>query len=328
MHLRELTEAFGVSGYENEVRDLIKKEIEELVDEITIDALGNLIALKKGTGPAHRKVMLAAHMDEVGLQVTKIEKEGLIRAKVLGFLWADMAYMNRIVFRSGLVGVLGGKLAEGKNDIGKLYIDIGTKTRDEAGKHVQVGDIATFIGPYQELPGDIVISKALDDRIGCYILIETIKKIRANQDDLYFAFTVQEEVGCRGGMVAAARIAPDLGLAVDITPAHDYPNDLEGSNEMGGGVAIKVSDMSVICNEAIVQDLTACCKRYGIQYQMDVIDRGGTDSGVINRSGTGVAVAGVSVATRYPHGPSSMLSMKDVEAAISLLDHYLNQQDS
>jgi putative aminopeptidase FrvX len=325
MHLKELTEAFGVSGYENEVRTMIENEMQNLADTIMVDALGNLIALRKGQGQNPRKIMLAAHMDEVGLQVTKIEKDGLIRAKVLGFIWVDMAYMNRIVFRGGLVGVLGGKPVEGKNDISKLYIDIGTKTKEEAEKYVRVGDVATFIGPYKELSGDIVISKALDDRIGCYILIETARRIRSCQDDIYFAFTVQEEVGCRGGMVAAARIAPDLGIAVDITPAHDYPSDLEGSNELGGGVAIKVSDTSVICNEAVVQELADCCRKNEIKYQMDVIDRGGTDSGVINRSGTGVAVAGISIATRYPHGPSSMLAMKDVEAAISLLDHYLNK---
>jgi len=322
--LKKLVEAFGVSGYEADVRAIIREAVEALSDEITVDALGNLIALKKGCGEQPRKILLAAHMDEVGLQVTKIDQNGLVRVKNLGHVWVDMAYLSRVVFRNGVTGIVGGKLEAGKNEAGCLYIDIGTKSREETLQHVQIGDVATFLGPYMEGPGSIVTAKALDDRIGCFILIEAMKRIQGHSDDLYFTFTVQEEVGCRGGIVTAARIQPDLGFAIDITPAHDYPCDLTGSNEMGGGVAIKVSDPSVICDEQIVQSLVDCCRQHGIKYQMDVLDKGGTDSGAINRSGQGVAVAGISVATRYAHGPSAMLSMDDVQAAIDLLVHYFS----
>lgn len=138
-------------------------------------------------------------------------------------------------------------------------------------------------------------------------------------------FTVQEEVGCRGSKVTAARIKPDLGIAIDVTPAHDYPCDLEGSNTVGGGTAVKVSDTSVICDEYLVEEMVKCCKENNIKYQLDVIAVGGTDASSINQSNFGVKAAGISVVTRYPHGPNSLVNMKDVESSIELLSKYVNR---
>jgi endoglucanase len=327
MSLKRLTQAFGVSGYEKEVRDIIKEEIKDYVDEISIDALGNLIALKKGIGTNKKKIMLAAHMDEIGLQVTKIEENGMIKVKSLGFLWIPTTYMSRIKFRNGTVGIVAStiKAEDIKNDFTKLYVDIGLKSKAEVLKYVNIGDVASYIGEYAELKDDIITAKALDNRIGCYMQIEAIKKIDKPYNDTYFVFTVQEELGCRGSKVAAERIKPDLGVAVDITPAHDYPCDLEGSNAVGGGIAIKVSDTSVICNEYLVSEMVKCAEENNIKYQLDVLYVGGTDASSMNTANYGTRVAGISVVTRYPHGPNSMASMKDVEASIELLTKFVDR---
>jgi len=325
MLLKELSQTFGVSGYEKEVRELIKKEVKDFADEITTDAIGNLIVYKKGVATEKKKIMMAAHMDEIGVQVTKIENDGRIRVKMMGFLWLSTTYMSRVKFRNGLVGIVAGKLDSLENDFYKLYVDIGANSKEEASKYVKVGDVASYIGEYVELQGNNVAAKALDDRIGCYTMIEAMKRITAPQNDLYFVFTVQEELGCRGAKVAAARIKPDIGIAVDVTPAHDYPCDLEGSNTLNEGTGIKVSDPSVVCDEYLVEEMVKCCEENNIKYQYDVIDRGGCDSSSINQSNFGVKTAGISITMRYPHGPNSMANMSDVEASIQLLTKFVDR---
>lgn len=328
MLLKELTQAFGVSGYEKEVRELIKESVKRYADEVTTDAIGNLIVFKKGKASNKKKIMLAAHMDEIGLQVTKIEENGQIKVKMLGFLWLSTTYMSRVRFKNGLMGIVAGKVEDLKNDFTKLYIDIGAKSKEEALKYVKLGDVASYIGEYIELKNENIAAKALDDRVGCYIMIETLKRTAEPHNDVYFVFTVQEELGCRGAKVSAERIKPDLGIAVDITPAHDYPCDLEGSNALGAGAGIKISDPSVICDEYLVEEMVKCCEENNIKYQYDVIDKGGTDAGPINQSNFGVRASGITIATRYPHGPNSMINMADVEASIELLSKYIDRSFS
>lgn len=325
MLLKELSQAFGVSGYEKEVREMIKAEVKDYADEIITDAMGNLIVYKKGEAPNKKKIMLAAHMDEIGLQVIKIENNGQIKVKTLGFLWLSTTYMSRVKFRNGVVGIAAGRIEEHKNDFNKLYIDIGVKSKEEASKYVKIGDVASYIGEYIELANDNIAAKALDNRVGCYIMIEALKMTTKPQNDIYFVFTVQEELGCRGAKVCAERIKPDLGIAIDVTPAHDYPCDLEGSNTLGAGTGIKISDPSVVCDEYLVDEMVKCCEENSIKYQYDVIDKGGTDASSINLSNYGVRTAGITFATRYPHGPNSMVNMKDVEASIQLLSKYVNR---
>lgn len=327
MLLKELSQTFGVSGYEKEVRELIKGYVKDYADEILVDALGNLIVYKKGSGSNKKKIMLAAHMDEIGMQVTKIEENGMIKVKSLGFLWIPITYMNRVKFRNGTIGIVSStiRLEDVKNDFTKLYIDIGAKSKEEALKYVNIGDIASYIGEYAELKNDNITAKALDDRIGCYVLIEALRKSKTPYNDCYFVFTVQEELGCRGAIVTAERIKPDIGIAVDITPAHDYPCDLEGSNTVGSGTAIKISDPSVICDEYLISEMIECCKEHDIKYQLDVIDKGGTDASSINKAYYGIRTAGVSTVLRYPHGPNAIANMKDIEASIALLSNYVNR---
>jgi Cellulase M and related proteins len=326
MFLKTLTQAFGVSGYEKEVREILSQEVQKYADDITVDALGNLIVYRKGTGPDKKKIMLSAHMDEIGLQVTKIEENGQIKVKGLGHHWINTLYMNRVHFRNGISGIVSStvKIEDVKNDFTKLYVDIGAKSREDAQKYINVGDVACYIGDYIELKNDCFAAKALDDRIGCYIMMEALKKIENPLNDIWFVFSVQEEVGCRGAKVAAERIAPDIGIAIDITPAHDYPCDLEGSNSLGAGVAIKFSDTSVICDEYLVEKMIKCCEENNIKYQRDVIYVGGTDISSINLSNTGVKVAAMTIVARFPHGPNAMMNMNDVDAAIELLSKYIN----
>jgi putative aminopeptidase FrvX len=327
MLLNNLTQAFGVSGYEKEVRALIKEEVKDYADEITTDALGNLIAFKKGMGENKKKIMTAAHMDEIGFQVIKIEDKGIIKVRALGGIPVAATVLNRVKFKNGTRGVVSStvKIDDVKNDIKKLYIDIGAQSKEEALKYVQVGDVASYDGEFLELKEDNIVAKALDDRIGCFIAIEALKKLNNPYNDVYFVFTVQEEVGLRGATVAAERIKPDLGIALDVTVAHDFPNSGEGSNTLGGGTAIKISDGSVLCDEYLVEEMIKCAEENSIKYQRDVIDMGGTDAGAINRSYYGVRSAGISVATRYVHGPNCIVNMKDTEASIELLSKYVDR---
>lgn len=328
MLLKEITQAFGVSGYEREVREKIYDAVKDYADDIIVDALGNLIVLKKGSGANKKKIMAAAHMDEIGFQVMKIEDKGLIKVRGIGGIPVNAAPMCRVQFRNGTIGVLSSttKPEDIKNDMKKLYIDIGAQSKEEAAKYVRVGDVACYMGDYVELKNNNITSKALDDRIGCYIMIEAIKKTNNPYNDTYFVFTVQEEVGLRGATVAANRINPDLGIALDVTVAYDFPNSGEGSNALGNGTAIKISDMSVLCDEYLVDDMIKCCEENNIKYQLDVIDGGGTDAGAINKSNYGVRASGISVATRYVHGPNAFVNMDDVNSSIALLSKYIDRE--
>ncbi len=324
--LRELTQAFGVAGREKKVREIIRREIGPYADEITVDAMGNLIALKRGTGgPAAKRIMLAAHMDEIGLQVTKIEGDGRIRVHSVGWVWAASAYNNTVVFQNGVVGVVGcmGTIEDAKNSVGKLYVDIGCTSGEEALEHVSVGDYCGFAGPFVELQNGRLCSKSFDDRVGCYVLIEALKRNDGHRpNDVYYVFTVQEEIGCRGSAVSAERIRPDIGISLDVSPDHAYPSDLEGANEVGKGVGIKLGDPSAVQDEYLVTRMLDCCRENDIPHQRDVMDRGGTDSSGINKAYHGVRVCGISVVTRYPHSQNSVVAKSDIEAALRLADAY------
>lgn len=328
MFLKNLISVFGVSGYEKETRNLIREEIKDYADEISVDALGNLIVLKKGYGENKKRIMASAHMDEIGFQVIKIDDKGLIKVRALGGIPVNYSVMNRVKFRNGTIGLVWSSVKgdDIKNDIKKLYIDIGAQSKEEALKYVKVGDVAAYEGELIELKEDNVAGKAIDDRIGCYILAEALKKMDKPYNDVYCVFSTQEEVGLRGATVAAHSIKPEIGIAIDVTVAFDYPGAGEGNNTIGGGTAVKVSDGSVICDEYLVSEMVKTCEEKEIKYQLDVIDMGGTDAGAINKSHDGVRSTGISVATRYVHGPSCLVNMKDVDASIELLANYVNRE--
>lgn len=323
--LKQLTQLWGVSGYEKEVAAFIEKEAAPYADEIIKDAVGNLIVLKKGTG-GHKgkRIMFAAHMDEIGFMVKKIESDGRLRVCSLGWNWTGSAYNSRVRFKNGMTGVVScqGTIEEAANNSGKLYIDIGATSKEDALQYVNIGDPCGYMGEYLSLKNDRICSKSLDNRIGCYQLLQALKENQGGPNDIYYVFCVQEELGCRGSKPAAERIRPDIGVAVDISPAHDYPCDLEGSNEVDGGIGIKICDPSVVCDEDVVQAMLACCEEHQIPFQREVIDKGGTDASSMNLSGVGVRAGGIVVVTRYPHSQSAVVSKKDIEAGIDLISAF------
>ena len=322
--LEELTQAWGVSGREKAVRAIIRREAAPYADEMFTDALGSLIVLKRGNGTGKR-IMLSAHMDEIGMQVKSILPDGRLKVCRVGWIWTASCYNDKVIFRNGTIGVVGcdGNIEEAHNDAGKLYIDIGCTTRAQAEEHVHVGDYCGFIGHYYRMAGGRISSKSLDDRAGCYMLLEAL---RANDgtgpNDVYYVFSVQEEVGCRGAVAAAERLHPDIGCSIDVTPDHFYPCDLEGDNAVGNGAGITIGNPSAMLDEYLVDELLRLAADNAIPYQRDVMDRGGTDASSINLSGNGVRVCGISLVDRYPHSQSSVVAEDDITACIRLTDAF------
>lgn len=312
--LKELTEAFGASGREDDIRAVITKHAAAYADEITTDALGNLIVHKKGTG---KKLMLSAHMDEIGIVVTFIDDNGYLRFSQVGGLNRKDILYSRVCFENGIVGVIGSEADNKDRMISKMYIDIGAASKEEAQKLVGIGDMAAFEGRFA-VCGKRVVSKALDNRAGCYVLLEVLKKVKSD-NDLYFAFTAQEEVGLRGAKCAAFGIYPDYAVAVDVTDTGDTPECEEMAVKLGKGAAVKVMDRSVICNGEVRTMLFECAKNNDIPYQAEVMTDGGTDAGAISLSRDGIKTGGVSIPTRYIHSPSEMAEISDIEACIDLL---------
>lgn len=314
--LRELINAHGVSGSEGDIAGVIKKYAAPLCDEIREDILGNIIAHKKGEG---RRVMLAAHMDEIGIIATYIDEDGFIRFNTVGGVTVKELPYRRVKFGNGTIGVIGceEKNFSKKAALSSLYIDIGAKSRAEAEKAVSTGIAAAFVGD-MNISGGRVISKTLDDRAGCYCLIEAMKKIKNNKNDLYFVFTVQEEVGLRGAGSAAYGIEPDIALVIDVTDTGDTPECEKMAVKLGGGAAVKIYDRSIICHKSVREGLIRTAKSRNIPYQLEVMTDGGTDAGAIHTSGAGVASGGISIPCRYVHSPSEEADLSDIAAVSDL----------
>lgn len=322
--LELLTQTNSVSGNEEAVCEIIRNEIEAYVDEISTDGLGNLIAHKKGNG---KKLMLAAHADEIGVIVTYVEENGFLRFAPVGGVDAYNAINTRVVFSNGTTGVVSYEAdADVKKnlDFRKMYIDICAGTREDAVKLVNVGDVAAFSGDFVSDEKKIV-SKALDNRAGVYALIRAIKECTETGFDTYFVFSSQEELGLRGAKTAAFAINPDYALAVDITATGDIPGSLAGSVKLGGGACIKIMDKSVMCHPKIRRALEKCASDNGIKVQNEVLTFGGTDAGSIHITGDGVITGGVSIPLRYIHSPSETAFTEDIESVISLLGAFIRK---
>lgn len=317
MLLKRLTQSFGPSGRESNVTELIKEEAVRFADEVYTDALGNLIVHKKGAG---KKIMLAAHMDEIGVAVTFVDDNGFLRFSPIGGLYIKRLLNRRVVFENGLTGVIDTEADNKDLKLSKMFIDIGASTKAEAEELVSVGDMAVFEGGFVQ-NGEAVVSKALDNRAGCYALIRTLQRVGGN-NDLYFCFTSQEEVGLRGARAAGYSVYPDYALAVDVTDTGDTPGADKMAVKMGGGAAVKVMDRSIICDADVRSILIELAKRGNIPYQLEVMTDGGTDAGAIHTSRGGVKTGGVSIPTRYIHSPSEMASMKDIDACVDLISAF------
>lgn len=316
--LKNFSECFGPSGREDEIRQMIRERVEGLVDDIKIDVLGNLIAHKKGTG---KKLMFAAHMDEVGLIVREIDKHGFIRIAPVGNVVLAALPGSRVKFKNGTCGVVSFEMTDDyikKPEYHKLFIDLGVKNRKDVLKSVKIGDIATFDTGFIKTKNR-AIGKAMDDRIGCYILLRLIKEQIKSSLDLYFVFTVQEEVGLRGSRTSGYSITPDYAIAIDVTKAGDSPKGPAVPMKLGGGVAIKIKDQRMIASPQIRDKLIDYCEKESIRYQYEVLETGTTDAASIQLTKYGIPSGTLSIPTRYIHTRSEMSDLEDVESAMKLL---------
>ena len=315
--LQALNACHGPSGDEGQVARAIEQLAAPFVDETSTDTLGNLICHKKGSG---KKVLFAAHMDSIGFMVTHVDEKGFLRFGSIGGLSAHRVLGTPVRFKSGVRGVVAcpGKVEPKEMKLEDLYLDIGAKDEKEAGAMVQVGDTAVY-DTASFVNGSRIFSPYLDDRIACVVLLMAMEQLEQTENDLYFVFTVQEEVGLRGARTAAYGINPDYGIAVDVTKSDDIPDTLhECSSVAGKGAAIKVMDSSVICHPAVVAKLEALAREQGIPAQKDILKSGGTDAGAIHQSRAGVYTGGISIPTRYIHTPQEMADLDDIQACANL----------
>jgi len=317
-YMQRLNAAHGPSGDESGICAVIQELAQPYADEVIVDTLGNLIVRKKGTGP---KVMFSAHMDSIGFIVTHIEKDGFLRVGRLGGVSPKEAAFTPVRFKNGTKGVF---VPEEKADIGKLkldecYIDIGAQSENEAKKLVRVGDTAVYDSPINRTSCKVV-SPYMDNRVSCAVMLAAMARIPEDHpNDLYFVFTVQEEVGLRGAKTAAYAVDPDYGIAVDVTDVDDTPgSEKNGTVQLGKGAAIKVMDSSVICHPDVVNELSKLAEDKGIAAQKDILRSGGTDAGAMHISRMGVRTGGISVPCRYIHTPVEMADIADFSACVDL----------
>jgi putative aminopeptidase FrvX len=328
MILKQLSEAIGVSGNEQDVRAVVIDAVREHVDEISVDTIGNVLAFKRGTGRRRMRVMLDAHTDEVGLMVVGHDGDGFLQIRTVGGI--DPRLLPGTLLRVGpdrIPGVIGIKpvhLLSGEEGsrapkIKDLVVDIGAKSKDEAKKLAPLGTYIAFGTRFREL-GPTVSGKAFDDRAGCAVLVELLRGERF-RFDLHAAFTVQEEVGLRGAQVAAYAIEPDCAFVLEGTIADDMPKEKDGSptTELGKGPAITVMDRSFIADRRLVRLLTDTAQELGIPYQFKQPGIGGTDAGIIHLAHEGVPSVTVSVPCRYIHSPVALLSLDDFNNTVSLM---------
>jgi len=314
--LKKLSEAYGPSGREEEVRTLIREELGDRVQEVFTDNLGNLIALRRGRG---KKIMVAAHMDEIGLMVTHIDAEGFLRFSSIGGLQPASLVGRRFLLPGGVAATAGVEKPEDLKDLEfkKLYLDIGARNKEEAQRQVKIGDVAVFESSFTTA-GRRYSGKAMDDRVGCAILLKTLDQIHTDHE-VSFVFTVQEEVGLRGARTAAYRLNPDIGLAVDVTRSGDTPEAARMAVSLGKGPAVKVKDSSILAHPRVKNRMMAVAEKEGIPYQLEILERGGTDAGAIHITREGVPSGVMSIPCRYIHTAAEMVDADDVDQACRFL---------
>ncbi|MCK9479685.1 MAG: M42 family metallopeptidase [Firmicutes bacterium] len=329
--LERLSNAFGVSGSEDEIRNILKNEMSKTCNNITIDTMGNLICFKKGENGYKNSIMLSAHMDEVGFIVSGITKEGYLRFKTVGGIDARVIVAKKVVFQTNQIkGVIGIRPPHLANDdksqsvnVSDLYIDIGAKNETDARKYIKEGDYACFDSNFITFGNRLIKGKALDDRIGCFTLVELSKF--SYPHDIYFVFTVQEEVGCRGAAVAAYNVAPKAALVVEGTTCSDVPgtDEISFATRLGKGAAISLFDRASYSDKGIVNALVRSAKKNKLNYQFKQTTFGGNDAGAIHLSEKGIRTGVISVPCRYIHSPSSVASVLDIESCQNIVKNFL-----
>ena len=331
--LQRLCETPGVPGREEQIRALIVREMTPLVDEIRVDKMGSVIGTKKGMdGPT---VMIAAHMDEIGFIVKHVDDKGFVRVQPLGGFDPRNLVAQRVHVHCHTGEVLLGTMrptAEAPDadrskarKLTDIYIDLGL-SGDAAKQKVELGDPVTMARTCERI-GENVVSKSLDNRLSVFVMLEALRTMSVSRCTIHAVATVQEEIGLRGATPAAFALQPDIGIALDVTLAGDFPggSDPERVTELGKGTAIKIMDSSLICDRRIVKDFRRVAEAHSIPYQLEILSAGGTDAGAIQRSRGGVPAFTLSTPTRYIHTVNEMASVRDIEAGIQLLATWLEE---
>lgn len=328
----ELCNISGVSSDEEKVCKFIKKEIKDYVDDIKIDNIGNLIAFKKGKKTPENKLLICAHMDEVGFIIKNITDDGYIKFGFCGGIDTKVIVGKRVKFGDvcGVIGIKAVHLTSAsertqviKSD--SLYIDIGATSKKEAESKVSLGDLGTFDSKSYEFGDGFYKARALDDRFGCALMIKLIKSDL--EYDTYFSFNVQEEVGLRGAMVSAYNINPDIAIILETTTAGDIC-DIKGQMRVcnvGAGVVISLMDRSTIYDEEIFKKITSLATKHGINWQTKSLIAGGNDSGAIHKSRCGVKTVGLSLPTRYLHSQACVAKISDMEETYKMLELFMKE---
>jgi len=319
--LERILTAYGPSGREARVSDVISAALDGHVDSLTTDVMGNLIAVKKGNGEGKR-IMLSAHMDHIGLAVIDADKHGFLRVCSVGGIRAAKMVSGHVVFENGVCGVVGAdETAKGELQVSDLYIDIGAESKEEALSMVRIGDMCVMQPRMTKLGEHRVASPAMDDRIACFVQAQALLELDEDcKNEIIAVFSVQEEVGLRGATTAAYAADPQLGIAVDVTGVGDVPKlKTKVAVELGKGAAVKIMDRSLICTPWVVEMMEKLAEEKEIPVQREVLPYGGTDAGAIQKTRCGVAAGPISIPCRYIHSEAETVDLRDVRACIDLL---------
>ncbi len=335
--LKKLSETPAVSGREDALRSVVLETMRPLVDDVSVDIMGNVMGRRRGAGK--RRVMLAAHMDEIGFMVRHIDDKGFLRLQALGGFDARVLFAQRVLVHTRTGEALRGVLTYSTKPthllnpdelkespkVENVIVDVGLGV-DDVKRRVAVGDMVTMDRTC-EACGDHLIGKAMDNRIGLFVMLETLRALGPHEAELVAVATVQEEIGLRGAGTAAFSVEPEVGIALDTTLANDLPGlpEADAITRLGQGVAIKIMDSSLICHPGLVEHFRSVAERTGILHQMEILPRGGTDGGALQRTRGGTASITISIPTRYIHTVNEMVSKKDVEAAVRLLVAYMTE---
>lgn len=330
--IRKLSLLCGTSGRETKIRDYIIAEIDGKCDWHT-DALGNIIAFKKGAKEAAHKVMLDAHMDEVGVIATHITSDGMIKFSAVGGIDTKVLLARQLIFDNGVIGVVGIKpihLSKGDErtkipDKDSLYIDIGASSKEEAEKLVKIGDTGVFLSDFRDFGDNKIKGKALDDRVGCAILLDMI-----NSDlpfDAYFSFSVQEEIGLRGAMTSAYGIAPEYAIVLETTTAADLIDVPEHKKvcKLGEGATVSFMDRSTLYSKELFDKAFEIAGRQGIKVQPKTVIAGGNNAGAIHKTRAGIKTITINTPCRYLHSPSCVCDKRDIESVRQLAEALLKE---
>jgi putative aminopeptidase FrvX len=339
--LKRLTDAHGVPGQEDAIRDIVRKELKGICD-FQVDSMGNLHCVKNATkkGKNSKKLMIAAHMDEIGFVVKFIDSSGFLRLQALGGWDARMMNAQR-VFVHTKGGPKNGVLMYGtkpkhlltdaeiakKQDVAEFFVDLGM-SGDEAKERVRIGDMVTMNRTMQQM-GDLFTNKCMDDRVGLYVMIEALKACKEHAVEVHAVATVQEEIGLRGAAASGSAIAPDICIALDITLANDIPGIPEQDHitKLGGGAAIKFLDSSLICHPKLFEHFRTIAEKKKINHQVEILSMGGTDAGAIQRLHGGIPSLTLSIPTRYVHTVNETVHQQDVDDCVELLARYIEDAD-